>query len=267
MTTSTTSRNCATWPTTWAHLFEPHNAHVVPIFRIWTYFLLSISGGLANLPAVFARSSYAGLIAAMLALAWVVTRETRQPAAGLLAMAILGLSTVTHPAVTWFSASQALWAATAILVSIALAQAWAAKGGAPRLAALGGAILLAPAVWSGGVLAGPAAIAYLFCKKESRAWRASSSSWWYHALLGLLRPGSLPGTDPWQPNALGKALRRVAAAFTDSAAHGSGSHRSMRMWKLWSRCHHHATPGRCTSDRARRVLRLVAARGWIVEFA
>ena len=157
-----------TWPLTWAHLFEPHNAHVVPVFRIWTCFLVSISGGLAALPAVLARSSYAGLFAAMLALAWVVARETRQPAAGLLATAILGLSTVVHPAVTWFSASQALWAATAILVTIALAQAWVEKGGAVRLAAVGVATFLAPAVWSGGLLAGPAAIACVFFKRERR---------------------------------------------------------------------------------------------------
>ena len=168
------------------------------LFRSFAYgrvFFLTISGGLANLPAVFARSSYAGLIAAMLALAWVVGRETRQPAAGLLAMAILGLSTVTHPAVTWFSASQALWAATAILVSIALAQAWAEKGGAPRLAAVGGAIFLAPAVWSGGLVAGPAAIAYLSFKDGRRS-RASRFPGGYHILFRLPGPGSLPGTDP-----------------------------------------------------------------------
>jgi hypothetical protein len=157
-----------TWPMTMAHLFDPHNVHVVPIFRIWTFLLVTIARRLPNLPAVFASSSYIGLIAAMVAVAWVVVRETRRPAAGLSAMAILGISTVTHPAVTWFSASQALWAGTAILVTIALAQAWAEKGGANRLAAVGLATFLAPAIWSGGLLAGPAAVAYLYFKKSRR---------------------------------------------------------------------------------------------------
>ncbi len=142
-----------TWPMTVAHLFDPHNVHVVPIFRIWTFLLVTIAGRLPDLPAVFASSSYIGLIAAMVAVAWVVARETRQPAAGLSAMAVLGISTVSHPAVTWFSASQALWAGTAILVTIALAQSWAEKGGANRLAAVGLATFLAPAIWSGGLLA------------------------------------------------------------------------------------------------------------------
>jgi hypothetical protein len=157
-----------TWPTTWAHLLEPHNAHVVPIFRIWTFLLVTIGGRLPNLPVVLASSSFLGLIAAMLVLAWVVERETRQPAVALPAMAILGISTVSHPAVTWFSASQALWAGTAILMTIALAQSWAEKGGVPRLAAVGVAIVAAPTVWSGGLLAGPAAVTYLYFKKARR---------------------------------------------------------------------------------------------------
>jgi hypothetical protein len=156
------------WPTTRAHLLEPHNSHVVPIFRLWTFGLIASAGRLANLPAVFALSSYCGLIAAMLAMGYVVGRETREPAAGLSAMAVLGISTVVHPAVTWYAASQALWAGTAILVTIALAQSWFEKGGAFRLAAVGLATLLAPAIWSGGLLAGPAAIAFLYFKKGRR---------------------------------------------------------------------------------------------------
>jgi hypothetical protein len=157
------------WPMTRAHLLDPHNAHVVPIFRLWTFALVAMAGQLTNLPVVFAFASYVGLIAAMLALGYVVARETRQPAAGLAAMAILGISTVGHPAVTWFSAGQALWAGTAILVTIAFAQSWSDKGGALRLAAVALTTFLAPAVWSGGLLAGPAAVTYLYFKKGRRS--------------------------------------------------------------------------------------------------
>jgi hypothetical protein len=156
------------WQVTRAHLLEPHNAHVVPIFRLWTFALVAMAGQLTNLPMVFASASYIGLIAAMLALGYVVARETRQPAAGLAAMAILGVSTVSHPAVTWFSAGQALWAGTAILITIAFAQSWSEKGGALRLAAVALTTFLAPAVWSGGLLAGPAAVAYLYFKRGRR---------------------------------------------------------------------------------------------------
>jgi hypothetical protein len=157
------------WPTLRAHLLEPHNAHVVPVFRIWTFALVVLSGRLANLPAVFAAAGYLGLIAAMLALGYLIARETRQLAAGLSAMTILGISTVTHPAVTWFSASQALWAGTAILVAIALAQRWFEKGGASWLAAIAVTTFLAPAIWSGGLLAAPAVVIYLYFKKQKRA--------------------------------------------------------------------------------------------------
>jgi hypothetical protein len=156
-------------PTLRDHLLEPHNAHVVPVFRIWTFALVALSGRLAHLPAVFAVAGYLGLVAAMLALGCVITWETRQPAAGLLAMAILGLSTVTHPAVTWFSAGQSLWAGTAIVVAIAVAHTWSEKGGRMRLAAVFLTTFLAPAVWSGGLLAGPAVLIYLHFRKQRRA--------------------------------------------------------------------------------------------------
>src|SRR4051794_7490350 len=49
------------WPTTWRHLLTPHNTHIVPIFRIWTFGLVALAGHLENLPMVFAAASYLGL--------------------------------------------------------------------------------------------------------------------------------------------------------------------------------------------------------------
>jgi hypothetical protein len=34
--------------TTWGHLLEPHNTHVVPIFRLWTFVLVALAGRLEN---------------------------------------------------------------------------------------------------------------------------------------------------------------------------------------------------------------------------
>jgi hypothetical protein len=75
--------------------------------------------------------------------------------------------------VTWFSAGQALWAGTAILVALSFAQNWSEKGGRIRLAAVAFTTFLAPAIWSGGLLAGPAVVTYLHFKKQRRArWAA-----------------------------------------------------------------------------------------------
>ena len=117
------------WPTTQAHLFEPHNTHVVPIFRVWTFVLVNLTGQLKDLQKVFAAAGYLALAASMTVMGWLVARETRQAATGLSAMAILGISTVTHPAVTWFSAGQALWAGVAILLTIARRRAGLKNGG------------------------------------------------------------------------------------------------------------------------------------------
>jgi hypothetical protein len=156
------------WPTTRAHLLVPHNTHVVPIFRLWTFVLVDLAGRLESLPMAEAAASYLGLIAAMIAVGHFVAREAGQTAAGLSAMAILGISTVTHSAVTWFSAGQALWAGTATVVTVALARNWSARGGAGRFVAMVLGVILSPAIWTGGLVAGPAVLAYLFCRKPSR---------------------------------------------------------------------------------------------------
>lgn len=157
--------------TTLAHLLEPHNAHVVPVFRLWTYLLVTVSGRLANLPNVFAGAAYFGLIAAMLATGHFVAHETGRLAVGLSAMAILGISTVTHPSVTWYSAGQALWAGTAIVATLIAAQSWCARGGNRRLVLVAVGTVIAPTIWSGGLIAGPAAIAYLWIRRGHDARR------------------------------------------------------------------------------------------------
>ena len=157
------------WPITWRNLLTPHNTHIVPIFRIWTFGLVALAGHLENLPTVFAAASYLGLVMAMLAVGGLTALETRRPALGLTAMAILGISTVTHPLVTWYSAGQALWAGTGAVATILLAREWSLKGGRWRLGLVALGALAAPAIWTGGLVAGPAAIAYLRAKDRSRS--------------------------------------------------------------------------------------------------
>jgi hypothetical protein len=156
------------WPTTVAHLLEPHNTHVVPLFRLWTFGLVKLAGRLESLPKVLGASSYVGLIAAMVAIGYLVARETGRPVVALFAMATLGISTVSHPTVTWFSAGQALWAGTAIVLTLALARSWSRSGGAWRFVAVALGVLMSPAIWSGGLAAGPATVAYLFAANPSR---------------------------------------------------------------------------------------------------
>jgi hypothetical protein len=92
------------WPTARAHLLEPHSTHIVPLFRLWTFALVAMAGRLASLQVALAAAAYLGLIAAMAAVGYLVARETGRTAVALAAMAVLGISTVTHPAVTWYSA-------------------------------------------------------------------------------------------------------------------------------------------------------------------
>jgi hypothetical protein len=157
------------WSVTWRRLLEPHNTHVVPSFRLWTFALVSAAGRLANYQRVFAAGSYLGLVAAMIAVGWLTALETRQAVVSRAAMAVLGISTVSHVAVKWYSAGQALWAGTGVVATLLLARAWAIKGGRRRLflaALMAGA---APAFWTAGLVSGPAAIAYLRAKVGSRA--------------------------------------------------------------------------------------------------
>ncbi|GAC1467023.1 MAG: hypothetical protein NVSMB9_08160 [Isosphaeraceae bacterium] len=151
-----------------ANLFRPHNTHVVPIFRLWTYALVVFAGRRANFPDVFLAASYLGLVATMLLVGRLAAREGGRTAVGLVAMAMLGVSTVVRPSVSWYSAGQALWAGAAVVVALLLVREWSEKGGGWRLCLVVLALLAAPAVWSGGLIAGPAAIAYLYVKDPGR---------------------------------------------------------------------------------------------------
>jgi hypothetical protein len=144
-----------------ANLWKPHNAHVVPLFRLLTFGLVKAAGSLVRLIDVFHAVSYAVLVLLMLAVGVLVARETGRVVAGLLAMVLLGLSSVIEPAATWYSASQTLWAALLIVLMLLALQAWCQRGSVWRLVLAGVAAFGSPLVWSGGFAAGPVGLAYL----------------------------------------------------------------------------------------------------------
>ncbi|MDR3636044.1 MAG: hypothetical protein P4L84_19735 [Isosphaeraceae bacterium] len=206
-----------------ASLFAPHNTHVVPLFRLGTFALTALSGRLATLPATLGLASYAGLLAAMVATGLLVVKETHSRGLGLVAMGLVGISTVTEPAVSWYSAGQALWAGTAIVLTRLAARSWAAHGGAWRFGLTAAGAIAAPALWSGGLVAGLVAASYLLAVGGRRPRRGAIALAGLTVALALLlvalahRQITEPETIRQQsPEALGP--RPVQAALSTAQA-------------------------------------------------
>lgn len=144
------------------NLVTPHNAHVVPLFRIVFYLLVQASAGLANPATTCAICSFALVAATSLATGRFVARETRSDRLGLAACAAIAFSTNLEAAVVWFSAGQALWAGLLIVFMLLSLQQWK-LGGSNAFAAIAAACACgSPLFWSGGYIAGPVGFAYLW---------------------------------------------------------------------------------------------------------
>ncbi len=156
------------------HLFTPHNAHVVPLFRIVFYLLVQMSGSLANLATTFAICSFTLAAAVSLATRRFIARETGSDGLGLAACAAIAFSTNLEAAVVWFSAGQALWAGLLIVFMLISLQTWK-LGGSNAFAAIAAACACgSPLFWSGGYIAGPVGFAYLrFRDDEPKTRRAA----------------------------------------------------------------------------------------------
>jgi hypothetical protein len=148
------------------YLLEPHNTHIVPLFRLWTFALMEAAGRMARWQSVFAVGAYLPVILAMLGVGHLVARERRSRTLGLAAMVLLGVTTTLEPAVAWFSAGQALGSGVAIVAALIAARAWRERGGWIHLVGLFTAVLAAPLLWSGGLAAGPAVAAFLAVEKR-----------------------------------------------------------------------------------------------------
>ena len=153
------SRN---WHQTLSKLFEPHNTHIVPAWRVLTCALVKAAGSLERLPVVLAVASYSILIAVMLMAGRLVARETGQAAIGLAAMALVGTTSVMLTPAIWYSAGQPLWAGLGILATLWYAQSYRRTGKRVTLLLAGVCAVIAGWFWTIGHAAGPAAAVYLW---------------------------------------------------------------------------------------------------------
>lgn len=156
-----------------ANLFEPHNTHIVPCWRLLTWALVALAGRLANLQVVLAGAAYGILAAVMLLLGHLAARETGRAAAGLAAMAAVGATSLMVSSGTWYSASQTLWAGFGVLVMLWYLQGWRRAGGAWRLVLAGLATWFAAGFWSVGHVAGPVGSVYLWADGRPRCRKAA----------------------------------------------------------------------------------------------
>jgi hypothetical protein len=153
---------------TLSNLFIPHNTHIVPAWRVLTWVLVSAAGSLARLPEVLAVVSYSILVAVMLLAARLVARETGQSLLGLLAMVLVGTTSLMLAPATWYSAGQPLWAGFGILSALWYAQSYRRSGRRPSLVLAAVSAVLAGWLWTIGHLAGPVAAVYLWCDGRRR---------------------------------------------------------------------------------------------------
>jgi hypothetical protein len=175
------------------HLMTPLNTHVVPLFRLWTYALVRTAVVLGELPRVLFVACYLSLVLTMVLVGSLVLAETSRAGLALAAMALLGTSTVVLPALDHYAAGQALWAAAAVVASLIAGNAWRAKGGGWRLALVAIGVISAPAIWSGGLTAGPTVAAALWADSRPQCRRAALAlivitSLCVAAILWLSRP-------------------------------------------------------------------------------
>jgi hypothetical protein len=157
----------------WKHLFWPFNRHVVPLFLLETHALARVAGSLEALPVVLSWASYATMVVAMAVTGHVVARESGRVELGLAAMAAVGLTTVLGPSLLWYAAGQALVAGTMVVLMLAALQAWRIGGSRWAMAAGLLAATAAPLVWSGGYVASPVGMAYLWADGRRACRRAA----------------------------------------------------------------------------------------------
>lgn len=151
------------------NLFQPHNTHVVPAWRVLTWAVMSAAGSLFHLPRTLMLVAYGALVLTMLSTGLLVRRETGKDWLACAAMMALGTTSVMRSSATWYSSGQTLWAALGVLWMLLWLQAWRTRGGAWRLAAAAAMAWLAGAFWTIGHAAGPVGTAYLWLDERRRA--------------------------------------------------------------------------------------------------
>ena len=163
-----------TFPQALANLYVPHNTHIVPSWRLLTWFVVRVAGSLARLPFVLSAVSYAALAILMLLVGVLAARESGRWAVGLLAMAALGTTSVVQSSATWYSSGQTLWAAIGITSTLLALQGWRDRGGWWRLLLAAIWAVAAGGFWTIGHAAGPVGAAYLWADGRRRCRFASA---------------------------------------------------------------------------------------------
>jgi len=164
-----------TFSSTVSNLFVPHNAHVVPAWRLLTWALVAGAGSLARLPDVLAVASYSILVAVMLLTARLVARETGRTALGYATMVLVGTTSLMLVPVTWYSAGQPLWAGFGVLTVLWFAQSYRRSGRWRPLALAALTVPLAGWFWAAGHVAGPVAGVYLWVDGRRRCRLAAAA--------------------------------------------------------------------------------------------
>jgi hypothetical protein len=205
-----------------ANVWMPHNAHVVPLFRLLTYGLIFAASKLEHIPMMLEYASAGVFILVIAAMGLLVSRESRNRALGLAAMAFGGITTVMLPAATWYSASQTLWAGLGIVLMLLFLQSWRARGGLWRLGLAGLLAFASPAFWSGGYAAGPVGFCYLWFDGRLRCRKASAIPFVatiLAAILGIavVRQAKLASDPAQPPTTFGFASILVGVSHTSQA--------------------------------------------------
>jgi hypothetical protein len=158
-----------TWSRTVSNLFEPHNTHIVPAWRLLTWAMVAASGGrLSALPHTLGIASYAILVALMLLMGRFVARETGRAGLGYAAMVLLGTTSLMLSAASWYSAGQTLWAGFGILSTLSYLQSWKRSQRVARLVLACISAALAGWFWTVGHIAGPVGALYLWVDGRRR---------------------------------------------------------------------------------------------------
>lgn len=152
-----------------AHLATPHNAHVVPLFRLETFLATQVGGCLQAIPSALTAMTFLTLGVAMLTTQRLVFAETGRRELALGAMATVGFSSVLGPSILWYSASQALACGAALLAMLAALQAWRNAGSWPWLALAAMAATAAALFWTAGYIAGLVAVAFVLPDGHTRS--------------------------------------------------------------------------------------------------
>ncbi len=155
------------------NLFVPHNAHIVPAWRLLTWGLVAMAGSLRNVPDWLGMAATVVVPMVMMAVGVIVKRETNTTSAALAAMAFAGITSILKAPATWYSAGQTYWAGLGILLTLIPLQSWKKSGGAWRLALSAAFAILAGGFWTIGHASGPAGAAYLWADGRPRARRAA----------------------------------------------------------------------------------------------